>query len=569
MNWKIKENKKIETAVDVDIPAVLAGILAGRGIESAEQLQEFLEPDYEKSVHSPFLFADMEKVIARIEQAREKKEKVVIFGDYDADGVTSSVIFKETLEKIGIFPSVYIPDKRTEGYGLNLPAIEKFAQDDVKLIITVDCGITGIKETSEAKDLGIDVIITDHHYVPVELPDALAIINPRMTDSGYPFIDLAGVGVAFKVAQAIFERLLPEQKEMSKWMLDLVAIGTVADCVPLVGENRIFVKYGLIVLSKTKRIGFQQLFSVAKLNIDENNFPTTRNIGFHIAPRINAAGRINHANMAYDLLVEADIAKARVFALELEDSNSNRQKITETVVNEVKVLVQKNFQDKKLIFAVGENFPIGVVGLVAGKIVQQFGKPTAVLQKGETESKGSFRSIPQINIIKAIERCQEFLIKFGGHSQAAGISIENNKIEAFFEKLNAEIEKELAGRDITPELSVDAEISPEAVDFSLAENVDRCKPFGEGNPELVFVMKNLIVEETKIIGNGEKHLKFTLRPKTDASQIFNALAFFKAKELAHIKIGDEVDMAFNLQKDEWNGNQRIQLMLVDIKPSNR
>jgi len=565
MDWKIKENKKIDIPFDLNLPEVLVRLLAGRGIEGSEAVREFLEPDYEKGVHDPFLFSDMGKVVERIAQARDNKERVVIFGDYDADGITSSVILKETLETLGIAVAVYIPDKRSEGYGMNLGAIEKLAEEETKLIITVDCGITGIEEVERARELGIDVIITDHHHVPEELPKALAVINPRTGNSGYPFLELAGVGVAFKVAQAIFEKLLPQKKEQVKWFLDLVAIGTVADCVPLVGENRIFVKYGLLVLSKTKRNGLLQLFSVARLNIDENNVPSTRNIGFHIAPRINAAGRINHANLAYDLLVEGDIAKARVFALELEENNSHRQKITETATNEVKVLAENSFKDKKLIFAVGENFPIGVVGLVAGKIAQQFNKPTAVLQKGETESKGSFRSIPQVNIIEAIERCKELLLKFGGHSQAAGISIENGKLEAFYEKLNAEIEKELEGKDISPEILVDAEISPKDVDFALAESLDRLKPFGENNPEPVFAMRNLLVEDTRIIGNGEKHLKLSLRAQDGTPKIFESIGFYIAKEFAHIKKGDMVDVAFNLQKDEWNGNQRIQLLLVDVK----
>ena len=565
MNWKIKENKKTDIPFDLNLPEVLVRLLAGRGIEGSEAVREFLEPDYEKGVHDPFLFLHMGKAVERIAQARDNKERVVIFGDYDADGITSSVILKETLETLGIAVAVYIPDKRSEGYGMNLGAIEKLAEEETKLIITVDCGITGIEEVERARELGIDVIITDHHHVPEELPKALAVINPRTGNSGYPFLELAGVGVAFKVAQAIFEKLLPQKKEQVKWFLDLVAIGTVADCVPLVGENRIFVKYGLLVLSKTKRNGLLQLFSVARLNIDENNVPSTRNIGFHIAPRINAAGRINHANLAYDLLVEGDIAKARVFALELEENNSHRQKITETATNEVKVLAENSFKDKKLIFAVGENFPIGVVGLVAGKIAQQFNKPTAVLQKGETESKGSFRSIPQVNIIEAIERCKELLLKFGGHSQAAGISIENGKLEAFYEKLNAEIEKELEGKDISPEILVDAEISPKDVDFALAESLDRLKPFGENNPEPVFAMRNLLVEDTRIIGNGEKHLKLSLRAQDGTPKIFESIGFYIAKEFAHIKKGDMVDVAFNLQKDEWNGNQRIQLLLVDVK----
>jgi single-stranded-DNA-specific exonuclease len=566
MNWKIKEKQKIGVDGTLGISEIILDLLASRGISGKENIEEFLNPDYEKGVHDPFLFSGMHKIADRIAIARDKKEKVVIFGDYDADGVTSTTVLKGTLEDLGLTVNVYIPDKKKEGYGMNLAAIEKFAKDGVSLVITVDCGITGIDEVKKAKELGIDVIITDHHHVPEKLPDAYAIVNPHIEDCEYPFSDLAGVGVAFKVAQALYEKLSHEKKEQSKWMLDLVAIGTVADCVPLVGENRVFVKYGLVVLSKTKRIGLSQLFSVAKLNIDENNAPSTRNIGFHIAPRINAAGRMNHANLAYNLLAENDIAKARVFALELEENNSNRQKITETVTNEIKVLADNSFKDKKLIFAVGENFPIGVVGLVAGKISQKFNKPTAVLQKGEKESKGSFRSIPQINIIESIEECRDLLLRFGGHSQAAGITIENDKLDSFYEKLNSIIEKKLEGKDLEIELDVDAEIFADDVDFSLAENLDRCKPFGEGNPEPIFVMKNMTVEDKRIIGNGENHLKFSLKAP-ESLKMFEAVGFYIAKEFSYIKRGDKIDIAFNLQKDEWNGNKRIQFVLIDIRSS--
>ncbi|EKE16291.1 MAG: hypothetical protein ACD_11C00021G0020 [uncultured bacterium] len=563
--WKIFPKSEYSAADCGNIHPVVFNLLSRRGLKNSEEMNNFISPSYERDVFDPFLFSDMKKVIERIKKSKDEKEKICIFGDYDADGITSAIIIKETLELLGLFADIYIPDKKTEGYGMNIAAIEKFAKDEVKLIITVDCGITNVKEVERANELGMDVIITDHHHIPENLPEAYAIINPKMKNSNYPFLELAGVGVAFKVAQAIFEKLLPGKKEQTKWMLDLVAIGTIADCVPLVGENRLFVKYGLLVLSKTKRIGLRELFNVGRMKIDENNVPSERNVSFHIAPRINAAGRINHANLAYNLIVENSVVKARDFALELESHNSSRQKITETIVNEVKILAENMFKDKKFIFAVGENFSIGVVGLVAGKIAQQFNKPTAVIQKGEKESKGSFRSIPQIDIIEIISRCGDLLHKYGGHSQAAGITIANENLEAFYEKMNLEIEKELVGKDISPELEIEAEIKSQDIDFSLTDFLEKIKPFGVGNPEPIFSMNNLTVEDIRTVGSGEKHLKLSLRSQDNDQKIFDTIGFYMTESFAHVKRGDVVDVAFNLQKDEWNGNKKTQLLLVDIK----
>lgn len=565
MNWKILQKNWASASKGSTVSEIITQILFNRGIKSASEISDFLEAEYEKQVHDPFLFLEMDRIVDRIKDARDKNEKVLVFGDYDADGITSAVIIRETLADLGLNVEVYIPDKKSEGYGLNISAIENFGKNGISLIISVDCGITGIKEVEKAKEFGIDVIITDHHHIPEILPRAYAIINPKIEKSGYPFSELAGVGVAFKLSQAIYEKLLPEKKDQVKWMLDLVAIGTVADCVPLVGENRVLVKYGLVVLAKTKRVGLQQVFAVARLNIDQKNPPSTRNIAFNIAPRINAAGRINHANLAYYLLIEKNIPKARELALELEDNNSNRQKMTEAVVGDVRVLVQNMFRDKKFIFAAGENFPIGIVGLVAGKIAQEFNKPTAILQKGETESKGSFRSIPQVNIIESIEKCSDLLLKFGGHSQAAGISIENSKLEEFYSKFDREIENVLEGKDLTPELQIDVEVSPLEADYDLALLIEKLKPFGEGNPEPILMMRNLLIEDLRILGKGEKHIKFNLRSQEDETRRFDAIAFYMAEEFSSFKRGDSIDMAFNLQKDDWNGNRRVQLVVCDIK----
>lgn len=547
------------------LPVLVQQLLAQRGIDSDEKRNNFFKPDYSRDIYDPFMIADMAKAVERVRQAKAEKELVVIFGDYDADGVTSTSILKETLEDMGVNAIIYIPDKKTEGYGLNLAAIEKFKAQGAGLIITVDCGITSRSEVAKANECGIDVIITDHHHVPEKLPAAFAIINPKMKNSGYPENILAGVGVAFKFAQALYAKIMPDKKEQVKWMLDLVAVGTVADCVPLLGENRALVKYGLIVLAKTRRTGFRELFSVARLLIDENNIPDTYNISFQIAPRINAAGRMDHANVAYNLIMEKDAAKARALALELESNNQQRQKVTEQVVTEIKVLAENSFKDKKLIFAVGEHFSIGIVGLAAGKIAEAFNKPTAVLQKGAEISKGSFRSVPGVSIINAIEKCAELLIKFGGHDQAAGISVTNENLEKFYQKLNAIIERELAGKELVPEIKIDLEISTDDIDFGLVEALEKMEPFGEGNPLPVFLARNLIINEIKKVGNGEKHLKLFLRSGSSTPKIYEAIGFNFVQKFPAIKTGDKIDAVFNLEQDQWNGNKKIQLRLIDLK----
>jgi single-stranded-DNA-specific exonuclease len=562
--WSLKESKEIPESFSITLNPLVAQVLFSRGLLTEEDIKKFISPDYGTDLNDPFLFRDMEKVVERIKKARDKKEKVAIFGDYDADGVTASIIMKEVLDDLGIDSFVYIPDKNIEGYGMNRAAVEMIKEKKASLIITVDCGITSVAEIEKANSLGIDVIITDHHHVPEILPPAFAIINPQAKNSGYPFKDLAGVGVAFKVVQAVYQKLLAEKIEQAKWLLDLVAIGTIADCVPLIGENRLFAKYGLKVLSKTKRIGLKELFKVGRIIIDENTLPDTRKVAFYIAPRINAAGRIKHANLAFDLVFEKSAAKARELALEIEEQNTQRQKITDKITEEVEVLARNAYKDKKFIFAIGEHFSIGVLGLVAGKIVQKFNKPAAVFQEREDVCTGSFRSIPQLNIIEAIEECKDLLVKFGGHSQAAGASVKKENVEKFYEKMNGVIEEKLKGADLSEEIEIDGEALPENITFELAEDLGKLEPFGEGNEEPVFLIKNLKVKEKRVVGNGNKHIKLFLEAD---GILFGAISFNGYEKFSHIAAGDNVDILCYIQKDEWNGNKKVQLKLIDLKIS--
>jgi single-stranded-DNA-specific exonuclease len=566
-NWIVKNKSGLQNFEGANkYSQLILNLLAERGICDTDAIDGFFNPAYATGVHDPFLFSDMEKAVARISLAREKKEKIGIFGDYDADGVTATAVLHETLKKLGFSEiEIYIPDRQTEGYGMNIEAIKKLQESGVSLIITVDCGITNVEEVAFAKANNVDVIITDHHHVPKILPEAVAIINPHRENCGYPFSDLAGVGVAFKLAQALYQILDLKNNEQLKWLLDLVAIGTIADCVPLLGENRVLVKYGLVVLSKTRNVGLLEMFKVGRIVIDENNVPDTQKVAFQIAPRINASGRMKHASASYNLMVEEDIVLARDMALEIETSNQNRQKITKEIVREVKAIAENLFKHKKLIFAFNEKWQVGILGLIAGRVADEFNKPIAVFQKQEKEFVGSFRSIPQVNIIEALEKCSELLIRYGGHSQAAGVRVLPENMDAFYDKLAGIIETKLADCDITPQLEIDLEISAEQIDWNLLEELRMMEPFGQENKEPIFLMKNMLIDDLRVVGNGSKHLKLALRAKNGSPKIFESIGFGMGEKFPDLQNQDMVDVVFNLQQDEWNGNKRIQLNLIDLR----
>ncbi len=565
-NWKLKNAiGEVDIELKNSFHPIILRLLANRGISDSKKLESFFNLNYDGDVHDPYLFSDMGKAVERIVRAKKNQEKIAIFGDYDADGVTATALLYEALTNLGFQNIVaYIPDRQTEGYGMNEPAVEYLSKEGVKLIITVDCGITSIKEVEMAKQLGIDVVITDHHHVPKTLPQAAAIINPHRDDCGYPEKNLAGVGVAFKLAQALYKKMDADNLDQLKWLLDLVVIGTVADCVPLIGENRVLTKYGLVVLSKTRRVGLLEMFKVGRITIDEQNIPNAQKIAFQIAPRINAAGRMDHASISYELMIEKSAVMARDMALEVEDKNKSRQKVTAEIVREVRALAENFFKDRKLIFASNEHWQVGILGLIAGRIAEEFNKPTAVFQKQETGFVGSFRSIDQVNIIEALEQCSDLLIRFGGHSQAAGAQVLEENMEKFYTKLSGLIEKELVGKDITPAIEIDLEVSPQDLDWNLVDGINKLQPFGEGNEEPIFLMKNLLIENMKVVGNGSKHLKLSLRAKS-SPKIFESIGFGLGENILNLKVGDAVDIVFNLQEDEWNGNKKMQLNLVDIK----
>jgi single-stranded DNA-specific DHH superfamily exonuclease len=428
------------------------------------------------------------------------------------------------------------------------------------------------------------------------------------------------------LAQAIYKEIQPEKISQTKWLLDLVAIGTIADCVSLLGENRILVKYGLVVLSKTKRVGLQEMFKVGRMTISEKEVPNVHKVAFQISPRINAAGRMDHANVAFNLLIEKESAVARIMALEIEGKNQERQKVTAEITREIKIIAENSFKEKRFIFAENAHWPVGLLGLVAGKITDEFNKPTMILQKQGEELAGSLRSIPQVNIIETLEKCSVFLERFGGHSQAAGVRVKKINLEKFCAKMSKLIEDELKGKEIDLTQEADLEISLHDVGWGLlqdlqkmepfgegrvknvnlekfcaemseliekelegkemnlaqeadmeigAENIGwelmlelkKMEPFGEGNNEPIFIIKNLIVEDVKIVGNGNKHLKMFLRAEEGSPKMFDAIFFGGGNDFGEIKKGDKIDIACNLCQDEWNGNKKIQLKIIDLKIS--
>ncbi|MDQ1283713.1 MAG: single-stranded-DNA-specific exonuclease [Patescibacteria group bacterium] len=568
--WKIKEQgEKYDPELEKKYHPLVLRLLAQRGLASLADVESFFNSGY-GDLQNPLEISGMEKAVERIILARDKKEKIAIFGDYDADGVTASAILFEVLTELGAADVIsYIPDRQLEGYGMNEDAVDYLQKENVELIITVDCGITNIKEVGKANNFGIDVIVTDHHHIPKNIPDALAVINPNLEDSDFKCKNLAGVGVAFALARGLYQKINPEKSEQLKWMLDLAAIGTVADCVPLLGENRTLVKYGLIVLSKTKRAGLKEMFSVGRIEISEDNIPDARKVAFQIAPRINASGRMDHASHAYKMIIEKDTVKARELALEVESKNQERQKVTVEIVREVQILANNSFRDEKFIFAANPHWPVGVLGLVAGKIADEFRKPTIILQEQEKENVfvGSLRSVPEVDIMKILNECSEFLTKFGGHSQAAGVAVARENMEKFYEAFSAGVTRKMEGVDSTSSVDIDAEVSASDINWDLVNDLKKMEPFGVGNEEPVFSAKNMIVVESRVVGNGSKHLKLSLRAE-GSPKVFDAIGFSMGEKFSDLASGDIIDAVFNLQEDEWNGNKKMQLKLIDLKKAN-
>lgn len=573
MNWKIKEKITEELITKYpEINPVILQLLHNRGLENQESIDSFLNPNYDSGLHDPFLFKDMELAVRRIFSALQNREKILIYGDYDADGVCSTAIIYSALQGLGGDLDIYIPFREGEGYGINPKAVQWVISQGFNLVITVDCGISNKEEIQTLKEAGIDTIVTDHHEEPLELPSAVAVINPTVSNSGYPKIRLCGAGVAFKLVQALvqwqnkidFPIKLPGGFE--KWLLDLAAIATIGDIMPLVGENRVLVKYGLLVLQKTKNIGLQKLMESINHHFGGID---SEYVGWRIVPRLNAAGRMDHASLSFYLLTEKNPEEAQRLAGMLEENNKSRQQTTENILKQAFSQIDDTEELPCSLIVLGENWPAGVIGLVAGRLSDKFHRPTLVFSQEGDKYVASGRSVPEFDITEALQECDELLSRYGGHPQACGLTIigqENfEKFKLKFSKLAQEKLESVKLERIT---EVDAELKLSDISWEVVDGLEKFEPFGEANPKPLFAAFGLQVEQIQTVGNDGKHLK--VQVTQDGGQKLHKLIGFSFGEwCAKINVGDKIDIVFELGVNEWNGNRELQLKIEDIKLSDR
>ena len=532
--------------------------------KNKKQISSFFNPDFDQDLADPFLFRGMEKAVERILQAVKNREKIVIYGDYDVDGITSVSVVKTVLDHLKADPEIYIPDRAREGYGINLGALNSLKEQGVKLIITVDCGIRSVEEIRQAKKWGMDVILTDHHMPGETVPNGYAVINPKVKKETYPFTDLAGVGVAFKLATAIIQTVPKKFNEgFGKWLLDLVALGTVADLVPLVGENRALVKYGLIVLGRTKRLGIRSLFSAARLELSAQNPPSTGQISFQIAPRLNAAGRMDHANTSFELLNTTNQKEAADLARQLETKNGRRQRLTDKTV---KAIEEKINLKKKVVFEGHSEWPVGILGLAAGKITEKYARAAFIFNVGKEKCQGSVRSMGKFKVVWALEQCKDLLLGYGGHDYAGGFTFLPKNQEKIRKRLYRIADKLLSEEDLVWETRIDQRVKLEAVSWELFEEIKQMEPFGVGNNCPLFLAQGVELFQCQLVGNGSKHLKMWFR---SGDTVFEAIAFGKGDKYCLLVPGQnpKLDIVFEISSDEWNGQKKLQLIVRDLRLS--
>lgn len=573
MKWKVAEQISDDFKNKFpEIDPVILQLLANRGIKTQEQIDEYLYPDYSQDIHDPYLFLDMEKAVERVFRALEKKEKITVHGDYDADGVCSALVVVSALSAMGADVQVYLPHRELEGYGLNMQTVEELGKNGVNLIITTDCGISNRLEIKRAAELGIDVIITDHHAEPPNLPeDAFAIIDPHLAREKYPFRDLAGAGVAFKLVQAILRspkfktsdfKIDPEGFE--KWLLDLVAIATITDIMPLLGENRTLVKYGLLVLNKTQRIGLKKL--IESLGLNKNKDLDAKNVAFQIGPRLNAAGRIDHANQAYELLKTDDVSDVDNLVGALNKTNEGRQGLSERVMAEARAQIGEDVGEEKVLFAKGEGWPVGIVGLVAGKIAENFWRPTFIMTERDGVIMGSGRSIPEFDMMEGLHETKELLSHYGGHAGACGFTLKNKKDLKKFEKILKKFaKKKLSGMELVPNLNIDAEVRLEKINWELFELLEKFAPFGKANERPRYLGREFTVESFESVGTNGNHLRINLSQGNGVRKKF--IGFCLGEWCQKLKVGNKIDVVFEVDVNEWNGNRELQMKIIDLKLS--
>lgn len=535
---------------------LLSQIIVNRNIGTEEDIRIFLNPT-RKDFNDPFLFKDMNIAVERIIKAINNNEKVVIYGDYDVDGITSTTVLKKYLEERGLIVDTYIPNRLDEGYGLNRDAIDKIYKNNNTLIITVDCGISAIDEINYANSLGIETIVTDHHEAGEELPNAIAVIDAKRKDNTYPFRGLAGVGVVFKLIQAISVKLNLEEKEFLKY-LDIVCVGTISDIVPLENENRVIAKLGLKLLEVTKNLGLRELIkTIGYRKIDSNA------ISFGIAPRINACGRMGHEEEALKLFLSEDEEEVKQITANLNEYNKLRQETEKKIYDEaIKKINEEHLDKANSIVVAGDNWHHGVIGIVSSKVTELYFKPSILLGIEGDIAKGSGRSVPGFDLHDALYECEDLLEKYGGHEMAVGLSLKTENYNKFKQKFE-EVAKNKKIEEILPIIYIDGQITLKDMNKETVEALELLEPFGEGNKMPLFLYKNLKIDSIRALTEG-KHLKLTLK---DTNYIINAIGFNMGHLVNKYLIGDKVDIVGVLEINNYNGNETIQINLKDIMKS--
>lgn len=588
-SWKLKEKAPGEFFDQFPeySPQTLQ-LLWNRGLKTQESIDEFFNPDYDEDLHDPFLFSGMDKAAKRIARAIKRKEKILIFGDYDHDGVSGVALLTIFFREFEVEPEIYIPDRLREGYGLSTGSIKEIISKKVKVLITIDCGITDFEEIEMANEAGIDVIILDHHLPHEKLPQAHAIINAKQIGDTYPFKELSATGVAFKLVQALIKDQRSKTKDQNlpdgweKWLLDLVTIATVGDIVPLIGENRTLVKYGLVVLAQTRRRGLKALMKKAgiKPSIGKHINPSckipitnidTHSVGFVVVPRINAASRMDHADTAFLLLTTESQEEAERLAERLEGQNRERQNIVDKITREVE---QRILAKEKILPVIIEGdvaWSRGVLGIVANRILDKYYRPAFIYSRGEVESAGSVRSMEGFHVVKAMESCDKLFEEFGGHKAAGGFTVKNKNIKKFENAMVKYAKKTLGDNGFAPILEIEIELDPSDITWEVYGEIEKLEPLGEGNPKPLFSMRNLEISELRQVGQNGKHLQLWLKPLAVGHQppitnkTFRAIYFNGADNGEHLSTGDRVDIVFEFIADEWNGTRELKLKIIDLK----
>lgn len=537
-------------------PPILQQLLYNRGYATDAAARAYLRAQVDFDTN-PLQLLDMETAIARIRRALQNGETIAIYGDYDVDGVSATALLVQTLRALGGKVCGYIPNRFDEGYGLNTDALDTLKNDGIGLVISVDCGIRSPAEAQHARHIGLDLIISDHHHPDDnDLPEALAVINPKRAGDPYPDKNLAGVGVAYKIAQA-----LEPPGELLENLLDLVALGTVADLAPLTGENRALVRKGLQKIRTSQRQGLFALAQIARLKLPKT---TATDIGFILGPRLNAAGRLESALAAFDLLMTDDIFVAGQLAQKLDIQNQERQKITREIQQQAEQIALQEDPSSYLMFAVHEQFNSGVVGLAASRLVETFYRPAIVGQMGEETTRCSCRSIPEFHITNALDECKDLLVRHGGHAAAAGFTVHNRNLPALKERLQQIARRELQDLDLRPALIADMEVPLGQMTGDVFKFLEYLQPTGYGNRHAIFVSRHVTVKRARGVGQDAQHLSLEL---TDGRVIFDAIGFRLGNRLASISPGTKVDVIYALEKNEFNDQEKLQLHLKDIKPA--